>query len=121
MFTINIETCFSADHQLVLPDGSKEPVHHHDWVVTVSVSSRELTGAGIVMDFGELKMMTDNIVSDFNNGRLEDVDYFQRNNSSAENVAQFIYTKLARQVPEGVSLDYVEVVEAPGSSAKFSK
>ncbi len=104
-----------------LPDGSKESLHHHEWMVTVSVNSDELTGEGIVMDFGQLKTMTDNIISDFDNRQLEDIDYFQENNASAENVAQYIYIKLEPELPKGISLDYVKVIEEPGCSAKFSK
>ena len=121
MFTIEVETRFWASHQLKLSDGSKEPLHQHDWVVTVKVSSEKLDSMGLVMDFGHLKAMVNEITSEFDNVRLDSVDYFQRNNPSAENVAKYIFEKLEPKLSAGVKLGSVRVVEEPGCSAKFSK
>ena len=119
MFTISVERHFRASHQLTLPDGSKEPVHHHDWVVTASLSSEKLNNMGIVMDFQVLKAMIDKTVSGFDNKALEEFDYFQRNNPSAENVAKYIYDKLLIELPNGVKLQNIRIVEEPGCSVKF--
>ena len=121
MFTVSVETHFWASHQLTLPDGSKEPLHHHNWAVTVDVSSSKLNSMGLVMDFRQLKAMVDNIVAVFDNIQLEKLDYFQRNDSSAENVAEYIYEKLEPKLPTGVKLENIRVVEEAGCSAKFSK
>lgn len=121
MFKISIETHFRASHQLALPDGSKEPLHDHDWVVTADVGSEKLDRMGLVMDFGRLKVTVDNIVSEFDNTPLEKIDYFQQHNSSAENVAKYIYEKLEPKLPQEVKLLSISVVEEPGCSAKFGK
>lgn len=121
MFKISIETHFRASHQLALPDGSKEPLHDHDWVVTADVGSEKLDRMGLVMDFGRLKVTVDNIVSEFDNTPLEKIDYFQQHNSSAENVAKYIYEKLEPKLPQEVKLLSISVVEEPGCSAKFAK
>jgi 6-pyruvoyltetrahydropterin/6-carboxytetrahydropterin synthase len=102
-----------------LPDGSKEPVHQHDWVVTASLSSERLNNMGVVMDFQALQAMIGKTVADFDNTALESIGYFQRNNPSAENVAKYIYDKLRIELPEGVKLRNIRVVEEPGCSAKF--
>ena len=119
MFTISVERHFRASHQLTLPDGSKEPVHSHDWVVTASLSSEKLNNMGIVMDFHTLQAMIDKTVAGFENTALESISYFQQNNPSAENVAKYIYDKLRTELPEGVKLRNIRVVEEPGCSAKF--
>ena len=121
MFTISVETHFQALHQLVFPDGSKEPLHRHNWLVTADVSGKGLNSMGLVMDFHQLKAMIDNIVADFEGCRLDDKDYFRQNSSSAESVAKYIYEELSARLPEGVELEAVKVVEQPGCSAKFSK
>ena len=121
MFTISVETHFWASHQLALPDGSKEPLHRHNWAVTADVSSDKLNSMGFVMDFCRLKATVDNIVAEFDNIPLDSIDYFQRNNSSAENVAKYIYEKLRIKLPRGVNLQSIRVVEEPGCSAKFGK
>ncbi len=121
MFTISVETYFWASHQLVLPEGSKEPVHHHNWLVSADVSSDKLNSMAVVMNFQKLKEMVDNIVAEFDNTSLNEISYFQQNNPSAENVAGYIYKKLRVKLPEGVKLQSIRVVEEPGCAANFSE
>ncbi len=121
MFTLSVETHFWASHQLTLPDGSKEPPHRHNWSVTVDVSTEALNSMGLVMDFRQLKAMVDKTIAEFDNTALDKIGYFQRNNSSAENVAGYIYEKLEPKLPQGVKLEAIRVVEEPGCSAKFAR
>jgi 6-pyruvoyltetrahydropterin/6-carboxytetrahydropterin synthase len=121
MFTVSVETHFRASHQLTLRDGSKEPLHHHNWLVTASLSSDKLDDMGFVMDFCRLKAAVDKAIAEFDNIPLDSIDYFRRNNSSAENVAKYIFDKLEPELPSGVKLRSIKVVEEPGCSAKFSK
>jgi 6-pyruvoyltetrahydropterin/6-carboxytetrahydropterin synthase len=121
MFIVSVETNFGASHQLTLPDGSKEPLHHHNWAVTANISSDKLDSMGLVMDFHRLKAMVEKIVAEFDNVSLDSIDYFRRNNPSAENVAKYIFDKLEPILPVGVKLRSIKVIEEPGCSAKFSK
>lgn len=121
MFTISVETHFQASHQLVLPDGSKEPSHSHNWLVTATLSSSRLNNMGIVMNFHILRELLDNLVAEFDNTAMEKLQHFQQNNPTAENVARYIYEKLEPKLPKDVKLENIEVVEEPGCSAKFSR
>ena len=121
MFTIRVETRFRASHQLILPDGRKEPLHRHDWLASAEVSSEGLDNMGVIMSFQKLKVMLDSAVADFDNAAIEAVGFFQQNNPSAENVARYIYDKLRVGLPDGVKLRSVRVVEEPGCSAAFSQ
>ncbi len=121
MFTISVETHFQASHQLILPDGSKEPLHSHDWVVTTTVSSENLDDMGVVMDFRALREMVLNVTAELDNTALGEVEHFRQNNPSAENVAIYVYEKLRVELPEGMELRSIEVVEEPGCSAKFGE
>jgi len=106
---------------LVLPDGSKEPAHSHDWVVTAAVSSEKLDDMGVVMDFRALREIVANVTAELDNTALGDIEYFCRNNPSAENVARYIYEKLRAKLPEAVKLQNVRVMEEPGCWAEFSR
>ena len=53
------------------------------------------------------------------NKALESIGYCQQNNPSAENVAKYIYDKVQVELPDGVRLRNIRVVEEPGCSAKF--
>jgi 6-pyruvoyltetrahydropterin/6-carboxytetrahydropterin synthase len=121
MFTVSIESNFTASHQLTLPDGLHEPVHNHEWSVTAEVASEKLNDIAVVMNFRELKALVDNIIGEFDNHDLNKFSYFQQNNPSAENVARYIYDKLLTQLPEDVEIRSIKVTEEPGCSAKFSE
>jgi 6-pyruvoyltetrahydropterin/6-carboxytetrahydropterin synthase len=120
MLTVSVDTRFWASHQLTLPDGSKESVHSHNWSVTAEVGRDRLSNMGLVMDFNRLKAMLDNIVAEFDNMTLESIDYFRPINSTAENVAKYIFEKLQLKLPKDVKLEAVTVTEEPGCSAKFT-
>jgi 6-pyruvoyltetrahydropterin/6-carboxytetrahydropterin synthase len=120
MFTISVEAHFKASHQLTLPNGLKEPLHHHDWTVAADVGSNKLNKMAVVMNFQKLKAIIDNIVAEFDNKAINSVYYFQQNNPSAENVARYIFEKLEPELPKSVRLENVWVSEEPGCSAKFS-
>lgn len=119
MFTISVETCFWASHRLTLADGSKEPLHHHNWQLTAEVSGDKLDGMGLVMNFRRLKAMLDDIVAEFDNASLDSVDYFRQNSPSAENVAKYVYEKLGPKLPAGLNLGCVSVAEEQGCRARF--
>ncbi len=121
MFTIIVETSFKASHRLTLPDGSKEAVHYHNWTASAKVSSEKLNRMGLVMDFYRLRGLLDRTVFDFSGIQLEQIAFFRENNSSAENVAKYIYEKLQTKLPKGVELDEITVIEEPGCLAKFEK
>jgi len=119
LFAISVETHFQARHSLSLSDGSKEPAHSHNWSVCAELSSGRLNKLGLVMDFNRLKKALDKIVGQFDNASLEQFDYFQQNNPSAEMVAKYIYEELLTKLPENVTLKAVTVGEKEGWAAKY--
>lgn len=121
MFSVSVETTFRASHRTRLPNGLQEQEHRHIWFVKAAVTSNKLDEIGFVIDFDRLKNLLDEVVGKFDNGSLGKVSYFKRNGSSAENVAKYIYEKLEARLPKGVRLEYVEVAEQPGCSARFYK
>jgi 6-pyruvoyltetrahydropterin/6-carboxytetrahydropterin synthase len=121
LFTISVETGFRASHQLTLPDGSKEPLHEHDWRVVAQAGSDKLNAMGLVMDFHHLRDLLDSVLSQFQDTAMEQHPCFARNNSSAENVAKYVYTSVEGRLPSGVRLQKIKVVEEPGCAAKFTK
>jgi 6-pyruvoyltetrahydropterin/6-carboxytetrahydropterin synthase len=121
LYTACIERHFPAAHQLRFPDGSKEDLHEHDWIVTACVSSEKLDELGTVMDFIQLGEMLEKILGEMADKNLESVEYFQQHNPSAEILARYIFEKLQPQLPSGVQLKHIKVVEAPGCWAIYSQ
>lgn len=123
MFTVTIETTFTAEHQLTLGKAAKagkEPLHSHDWIVRVAVAAEELDPMGLAIDFNRLKVKLSRIIAPFTGVRLEELECFKKQNTSAENLARYIFERLEPLLPQGVELRYVEVMEAPGCWAKYS-
>jgi len=121
LYSVSVETDFQALHQLRLADGSKEPLHLHNWRVKVTVSRENLSRMGLVVDFNRLKAAVSEVVEPVGGASLSDIDYFRTNNPSAEAVAKYIYEKLEQKIPAGAKLKSVSVVEEPGCTAKFGK
>jgi len=121
MFTITVENTFTAQHQLTMPDGRTEPLHSHNWIVTTAVSAAKLDKTGLALDFNFLKEKLEKIIAPLRQAKLEELTCFQGINTSAEYLAKYIFTKLEPLLPANVKLKYIEVCEAPGCRAKFSR
>lgn len=120
LFTVTVQTSFTARHQLTLATGQTEPLHEHNWVVRSAVTAEKLDESGLVVDFHWLEAKIEEVVSPLNGTRLEELACFKDVNASAENVAKYIYDKLEPLLPARVELQYVEVSEAPDCWAKYS-
>jgi 6-pyruvoyltetrahydropterin/6-carboxytetrahydropterin synthase len=121
MFTVTVETAFTAAHQLTFADGQKEPLHRHDWLVKVAVSTAELDQAGLAIDFNDLKAKIASITAPFDKATLEQLPVFKGKNASAENVAKHIFNGIEPLLSQQLKLRYVEVTEAPGCRAKYEE
>lgn len=120
MYTIFLETTFKAQHQLSFSDGTKEPLHEHEWKVCVAVSTEKLNDEDLVMDFEELKLLLEKNLQNFRGRRLETIPLFEQRNASAENVAAILYQQIEPKLTDNVRLDFVEVTEATGCRARYS-
>ena len=121
MYTVTVESTFTASHQLTMADGGKEPLHSHDWAVRVAVSADELDETGLAVDFNNLKAMIADVTGPFAGARLEQLDCFAGCNASAENVAQYIYDRIEPMLANRLKLVYAEVTEADGCRAKYCR
>ena len=118
MYRITVTTNFRAGHQLTLASMT-EPYHIHDWIVEAAVGGQSLDENGLLFDFNKLKKNLENIVCQFDGRKLEDLKCFENMNTSAENVAKYIYDKVKTLLPKEISLLYVEVTETPGCRARY--
>ena len=128
MFEISIDAVFAASHAILLPDGSLEPLHGHNWPVRVTVASDTLDAIETVMDFHELEQLVESIIGPWRNRHLNDVAPFSDGkgapgglaiNCSAERVAWWIGEEVKRRLPPRVRLVGARVGEAPGCFATY--
>lgn len=120
-YEITVAKIFAASHAIRLPDGSLEPIHGHNWPVEVTVASRKLDSIETVMDFHVLEKTIDALISKVHNRHLNEVAPFIncKVNPTAERVAWWFGSEVARTLPKGVTLVSVRVGEAPGCFATY--
>jgi len=117
-FEIEVETAFSAAHALRFR-GDREPLHGHDFRVTVTIGGGELDADGLLFDFHEVERHLGEIVAPFRNRDLNVTPPFDRINPSAEEIARHIAVRLAGRLPAPARVERVRVTEAPGCAATF--
>lgn len=120
MFEVAVEYSFSAGHALRNYKGKCENVHGHNYRVRVTVEGEKLNGAGLLVDFAELKAGIRSIADNLDHRFLNDVEPFDRLNPSAENIAKHLADGLgAKLATQGVRLQSVTVWETDTSSATY--
>jgi 6-pyruvoyl-tetrahydropterin synthase len=130
MFAIEVQRTFSAAHALRLPPGAGagiEPLHGHNFHVTVKITCATLDALETVIDFHPVEDALWGIVGAWNNGNLNDIEPFKTSvNPSAERIAEQIGVAMQRALvqidPEGIAtrnlrLAEVRLTEAPGCLA----
>ena len=120
MYELMIELQFSAAHQLREYKGKCENLHGHNWRVQVTVSSDKLNDIGIVVDFHELKEMTNEVISTLDHSFLNEVFPFTEKNPSSENIAKWIFESVKKKIGEReCNLSSVTVWENETASATY--
>ena len=120
MHKVEITTYFSSAHFLRGYKGKCESLHGHNWKVVVLVSSKELKSDGMVIDFSQLKKITNAALVELDHKNLNDLEYFKEYNPSSENIAKYIYIKLKQEiVSKGCALEEIRVWETENSCAIY--
>lgn len=120
IWTLTITRDFSASHQLRNYGGKCERMHGHNFGVEVSVEGEQLDETvEYLMDFKELKILTDGVLAELDHRHLNELPPFVEHNPSSENIARHIYRQLTSQLPDSVRLVSVSVSEKPSSVATY--
>jgi 6-pyruvoyltetrahydropterin/6-carboxytetrahydropterin synthase len=120
MFEITTEASFSAAHHLRDYKGPCENVHGHNWQVRVTVRCEQLDAIGIGIDFRTLKGALRTVLEELDHVDLNTIFSTAQLNPSSENIARYLFNKMAQQVNDGNCRMYrVEVYETPGNSAAY--
>lgn len=121
MYKLMIESSFSSAHQLRGYKGKCENLHGHNWRVQIYVTSNQLNDIDLVIDFHELKDMTNQIISKLDHTVLNNVYPFTDLNPSSENIAKWIFELLKEKIAKysGIEVSAVTVWESPTASATY--
>ena len=62
MYELKVVSRFAAAHQLKMVAEKCENLHGHNWRVELYIAGNELNNAGVLMDFGEIKIHLNDII-----------------------------------------------------------
>jgi 6-pyruvoyltetrahydropterin/6-carboxytetrahydropterin synthase len=96
-YELSIESGFAAAHALRGYKGECERVHGHNFRVVARFAAGALDGVGIAFDFKELSADLDEIVGRLDHTDLNENEFLQSRNATAENLAELIYKALAER------------------------
>jgi len=120
MFTVTKTMEIAAGHCLNLPyDSPCQRQHGHNIKVIVTVCAEELTEYGMVIDFGKIKEIVNQLDHQYLNDKI-------RTNPTAENIAVWIVSELNMMLanesyPKDTQVTEVIVQESEGNVACWKR
>lgn len=120
LYEVKIITDFAAAHNLRNFRGKCENLHGHNWKVEVVIRGRKLDGSDVLVDFGEVKAVTRELLGELDHHYLNDIPFFKERNPSSENIARYIFEGLAKRLNnEDRQLYSVSAWESADACATF--
>lgn len=120
VYYLDVETHFSAAHQLRHYKGKCENLHGHNWRVRLTVCGAALNKTGLLIDFGDLKAMLAEGIDRLDHANLNEVPPFDGEvNPTSENLARIIAEDIEARLPDHVRVDAVTVWESDKCSATY--
>ena len=122
MYTVTIETEFSAAHIIRGYNGPCSRLHGHNWKVTVEAKADVLDHLGMSVDFYVLQKKTEEITAKFDHRDINSIPPFDKElNPTSENIARYIYNELKKLLPSQIKLSFVAIGETGQYTAKYSE
>jgi 6-pyruvoyltetrahydropterin/6-carboxytetrahydropterin synthase len=120
MYEVKILTQFAAAHRLENFYGKCEALHGHNWKVEVFLQGSRLDDAGLLVDFGVVKARAREVLEVLDHKYLNEVPAFRELNPSSENLARWLFERLAAALNrDGLRVSRVSVWESDTSCASF--
>lgn len=139
MYTISRLYTFDAAHRIIGHDRCGV-LHGHTYHVYVSVSTKSLSSAGMVLDYADLDRLVKPIIVELDHHYLagqsevddpnivnwrpqSDIVYLPIENSTAEHLSKYLFDEIQSRVEAipGIFLLEVDVQETPRSSAIWTQ
>ncbi len=120
MYYLSVSDTFSAAHRLCGYQGACSNLHGHNWKVRIGLQTDKLDEIGMAMDFGIIKTMLKHILDELDHAYLNEVKSLNGLNPTSENLARFIFERMAKELEEQPARVYeVEICESERSSVVY--
>ncbi len=125
MFHISVDREFCAAHALLF-QGAREPIHGHNFKLSVTLMGTALDADGLLLDFHALEKLVDEIIRPLTNVDLTSAPALRGQNPSAELIAKHIADRITASLPSITppgapqpTLASVRLTEAPGCAVTY--
>ncbi len=120
MYELVVSDEFAAAHYLRNYPGACERPHGHNWKVEICVRAKKLNEIGIAVDFKDLKHHLKEVLKELDHQDLNKHPAFQDQNPSSENIARYIFEKMAIKLANyPVKLYRVTVCETQNACVSY--
>ena len=120
MYELTVISDFAAAHNLRQYEGECENLHGHNWKVEVTVASKKLNKIGLGVDFKILKRTLENILKRLDHKYLNEIQPFDKENPSSENIARYIFKQLQKEIKDkNIKTARVKVWESENAAAVY--
>jgi 6-pyruvoyltetrahydropterin/6-carboxytetrahydropterin synthase len=103
VYSIFKDFSFSAAHSIRGHTRGCERMHGHNYRVRVHLRAARLDALGMVLDFADLKAIMQEILGPFDHRVINEVAPFDERNTTAELLAEYVWTEVSRRLPEDPS------------------
>jgi 6-pyruvoyltetrahydropterin/6-carboxytetrahydropterin synthase len=122
MYEITVDREFCAAHALEI-QGTREPLHGHNFHVTVTIAGDKLDSDGLLCDFHTVNAVLKEVCRPFVNANLNETSPFDRVNPTAELIARHIGDQMVNLLEEALApaarVAAVRVTETTGCAATY--
>ena len=121
MYELKVVTQFAAAHQLKMVAEKCENLHGQNWKVEVFLQGRLLDRAGVLIDFGEIKMHLADVMARLDHKFLNEIAAFGGDcPPSSENIARYIADELQAAIDNpAVRVSRVSAWESDSACASY--
>ncbi len=121
MYELTVERTFAAAHHLRGYEGACGQPHGHNYRVQITVAGSQLDQQGLLIDFGYLKSICDEVIAELDHTDLNEHPTFADANPSSENLARYIFAQVAGQLEQSrVRVTAVSVWESDTSRVTYT-
>ncbi|MFW0884101.1 6-carboxytetrahydropterin synthase QueD [Candidatus Acidulodesulfobacterium sp. H_13] len=125
MYELKVTSGFSSAHALKGYNGKCENIHGHNWQVELITVSDTLNDIGLVIDFKLLKKYLNEIMEMLDHKFINEIEFLNGLNPSAENIARLIYEEFEKKIRVGkyanIGVKRINVYETASSMASYYK
>jgi 6-pyruvoyltetrahydropterin/6-carboxytetrahydropterin synthase len=125
MHAIFKDFSFAAAHAIRGHTRGCQNLHGHNYRVRVHLRARRLDELGMVLDFADLKAIMEEILGPFDHRVINEVPPFDRRNTTAELLAEYVFDEVGKRLPESagrrrrIEVTRVEVWENDTACAAY--